>query len=517
MSYHTASYFLLFLPVVLLAYQLFPQKTRWIVLIAASCVCYWSISGKLIIFIFGAALFTHYAAVWMTWLRENPSGTEAERRRSEKAVLAFGILGLLSVLGYLKYYNFFVENGERLFSVFGLRFPLQVKELLLPLGISFYTLQAVGYLLDVYWKNAEVCRHPGKTMLFLSFFPIIMEGPLCAYSQTADDLWKGEPIRAGNFTQGCVRILWGLFKKLIIADRLNVMVCRIFDHHEEYQGVLIAVAAVAYTVQLYMEFSGSIDIVIGSGTFFGVRIPENFRQPFFAADAAEFWRRWHISLGTWLRTYVFYPVSVSRPVKRWNRYARKRLGRHAAGIGALAMALFPVWLCNGLWHGPKWNYIFYGMYYFAVLLFTAIFDPVRDAVLNRLGIDKNAAWYRAIRIVKTWPIIFTGELFFRANGLRAGMAMFRSMFRGLSVSRPTAETWLALGLDQGDYLAITAACAVVLVVGIIKEKQLLGEDGLLKLRRPVRWCIYYGLIFSVVIFGAYGTGYQPVDLIYAGF
>ena len=432
-------------------------------------------------------------------------------------MLITGIVILLGILGGLKYYNFFADNWNMVFSSGGILPQLQAKDLILPLGISFYTLQAIGYMIDVFWEKADVHPNPGKTALFLSFFPLIMEGPISPYGQIADDLWKGNPIRFQNLSDGCIRIVWGMFKKLIIADRLNVLVGTIFGDYENYHGAMIAVAAIAYTIQLYMEFSGCMDIVIGSGRIFGIKLPENFKQPFFAKSAADFWRRWHISLGVWFRTYIFYPVSLSVPVRKWNRFAKKRFGKYVARTGAAALALFPVWLCNGLWHGPSWRYIFYGMYYFVLLFLGEAIGPGRDALLKKLSIRKEAMWYQGIQILKTWVIIFVGELFFRADGLRAGIKMFRSMFDGFSFRQLTAEAFLQLGLDKADYIAVAGGCIVVLIVDILKERQTGTGILLEKVNLPVRWGLSYVLIFSVVLLGAYGIEYEPVDLIYAGF
>ena len=508
MAYHTADYLFLFLPAALIVYQLAPRRIRWMVLLCFSLLFYLKASKLLTLIMAGSALITHYTALWISRQSE---------KKNKKRILTGGILVLLCILLYLKYYNFFVFNWNTLSEKTGILSSLSTRNLLLPLGISFYTLQAIGYMADVYWKKIPAQTDPLKTLLFLCFFPQIMEGPICAYSRTAEDLFKGDPLRPENLSDGCVRIFWGLFKKIIVADRLYVLVTTVFDNYKNFHGSLIAVAAIAYTVQLYMEFSGCMDIVIGSGRLFGVSLPENFRQPFFAVDAADFWRRWHMTLGVWFRTYIFFPVSVSPLVKKWNRSARKRFGKNTARLVTLAACLFPVWACNGLWHGARWTYIFYGMYYFVILFLTAAFDPVRDGFLKKRNIDKEAGWYKAIRIIKTWVIIFVGELFFRADTMTQGIQMFRSMFDRFSFSQLTSEMWLALGLDRADYLAVAAGCLVSLIVAVVNEKELTGGAGLRKFSLPARWCIYYALIISVVVFGAYGAGYTPVDLIYAGF
>ena len=192
-----------------------------------------------------------------------------------------------------------------------------------------------------------------------------MEGPICRYGETAQQLWAGNPITYHNLTFGVQRMLYGFFKKLVIADRLNLLVVTVFDGYMDYDGGVIALGMVCYTCQLYMDFSGVMDIVIGCAEIFSVTLPENFRQPFFSRSVSEFWRRWHITLGTWFRDYVFYPLSLSEPLKRLTKSARKKWGNHFGPLCASAVALFCVWFCNGLWHGAAWCFLFFG---FIILL-----------------------------------------------------------------------------------------------------------------------------------------------------
>lgn len=497
-----------FLPLCLAAYQIAPQKWRRRVLLGFSYLFFWLLSGKLIVYLLGTTVFVHCMGIWLDSIR-------SEKKKARR-VLTLGILVLLGVLAYLKYYNFFVENVTGIFGN-ALPFTLAEKKILMPVGISFYTLQAIGYMADVYWGKIRAEEKLEKTALFLAFFPQIMEGPICRHSDTCDALYSGRPLEAENLTNGYIRIFWGLFKKKVIADRLAIGVDAIFGNYTSYSGFMVAFAAVAYTVQLYMEFSGCMDIIIGSGQLFGVTLPENFRQPFCAQSAAEFWRRWHITLGTWFKTYIFYPVSMSAPVKRWNQYGRKHFGKYVTMLGTSAMALFPVWLCNGLWHGARWSYIFYGMYYFTLILAGIAVEPVRDRILQVFHISERSVGLKFMRIAKTWLIIFTGELFFRADGLRAGIYMFRSMFRNFDLGNLTDGSLLELGMTKADLIAVVVGCVAVAVVGFIKER---GTNVRISLdRKPVfmRWSFYYVLILAVIVIAAYGDGYQAVDMIYAGF
>lgn len=529
MAYHTNLYLLVFLPIVLILYQMAPQKARWKVLLFSSYTFFFMISGKLVLYLMGTTLFTHYIGIWLTWLdircdkeletlpKEERSERKKQYKKQQKRVVTGGILVLLGILAYLKYYNFFAQNMGRIFQKLGSDYGLPVQNLLIPIGISFYTLQAISYMVDVYWKKIPAERHLGKLALFLGFFPQIMEGPICLYSDTAEALWKCESLKENNLSQGFLRILWGLFKKMVIADRLYLVVQGVFEYYEEYSGVVVAAAAVAYTVQLYMEFSGCMDIVIGSGKLFGVTMPENFRQPFASRSASEFWRRWHITLGIWFKTYVFYPVSVSHLVKKWNQFGKKHLNKYVTKLGISALALFPVWLCNGLWHGPRWSYIFYGMYYFVVLMAEVALEPLKKRILDKWNLREEAWYWKIPQILKTWVIIFTGELFFRANGIAVGFKMFFSIFSNFELQNLWNGTFFKFKLDMADYMIIFIGCAIVAIVGGLKEKNVIIGERLSNLKLPVRWCVYYSLILAVIIFGAYGEGYLPVELIYAGF
>ncbi|MDO4475574.1 MAG: MBOAT family O-acyltransferase [Lachnospiraceae bacterium] len=529
MAYHSTLYLLAFLPIVLLLYQIVPQRWRWSLLLGASYFYFWSFSGVLVLYLAGTTLFVAGIGRCLHRMKlrckeEAKTLERAERsqykkrcHRRERQLLTVSIIVLVGVLGYLKYANFLIENTNSLLAALHIQVSMATRKIMVPIGVSFYTLEAIGYLVDVYWEKIPGNEPLGKVALFLGFFPQTMEGPIAMYEQTADDIWAGKPLKLQQLGDGAVRIFWGLFKKIIIADRLAVAANELFDHFTDYHGVMIVVAAVFYTVQLYMEFSGCMDIVIGSGQLFGICLPENFNQPFVSRNPAEFWRRWHMSLGVWFRTYIFYPVSTSGLVKKWTKFARKKLGKQASKVGVSALALFPVWMCNGLWHGASWNYIFYGVYYFVLLLGSVILEPVRERVLQVTGADETAAYWKVSQILKTWVIIVTGELFFRANGIRAGLIMFTSMFRSFSLSPLCDGSLLALGLEWTDYVIVAAGCLAVAVVGSIREHQRLGGRRLLELPRPIGWGLCLALILSVVIFGAYGVGYQQVDLIYAGF
>lgn len=530
MAYHTPIYLFLFLPITILCYAVCPQKHRWKVLLIFSYLFFYSVSRKLLIYLIGATVLTHYIGLWLETLHrdhkeiikktdpEQKKALKAVHVRKERCVLALGIVLMVGCLAYLKYYGFYAINLNAFMNTRGIGlFRLTIKELAVPLGISFYTLQSVGYMIDVYRGTIHAERNLGKMALFMGFFPQIMEGPICRYEETAEQLFAGNPIVGKNLSFGCQRIAWGMFKKLVVADRLNALVKTVFDLYGNYSGAIVVVSAIAYTIQLYMEFSGAIDIVIGSAEIFGVQMPENFRQPFFAKNASEFWRRWHMSLGAWFRDYIFYPVSMSGLMKKWNKWGRKHVGEYLTKIVLTVVALFPVWLCNGLWHGSNWTYLFYGMYYFVIISLENILEPVTEWVLDKLKVTKENRIYRGMQVVKTLIIIFVGEMFFRAVSLDAGIDMFQQIFQNFGASQLWDGTLLTLGMDRLDFAVAFVGTTIVLLVDVLKEKGIAIRETIAAKKLPVRWAVYYAVVFAVIIFGAYGVGYMPVDLIYAGF
>ena len=313
------------------------------------------------------------------------------------------------------------------------------------------------------------------------------------------------------------RILFGLIKKIVIADRLNLLIKTVFNDYALYDGGVIALAMVCYTCQLYMDFSGTMDVVIGSAEIFGVRLPENFRQPFFSRSISEFWMRWHITLGTWFKDYVFYPLSMSGPLKKLTGAARRRLGNHYGPLLSGSFALGVVWLCNGLWHGAGWHYIFFGLYHFALILADSLFDPLAQRVTGFLHIDRNALPYRIFQIVRTALLVCVGELFFRANGLRAGLAMYHTMVTDFTPASFLNRSFLTLGMDKQDFIIVAVAVGLILLVGILRERGMSLRETIASRPVALRWSVYYAAFFFLVIFGAYGVGYVPVDPIYAAF
>ena len=546
MAYYKLAFGAVFLPGTILLYQIFPKKIRWFILLLVSLAYYYtysSIGVKIFLYPIAATAVTFLIGHFLEKLDKrktekvkavttedadgNPRSKDEIRKeksdirdsytKKSRIVLTIGILSLVGMLLYLKYSNFFIENVNHIFEAAGSEKRFALKNLLLPLGISFYSMQAIGYMVDVYWKKVPAEKNPLKMLLFLTFFPTIVEGPIAAYTDIHEDLFRGEAIDPENLIQGYIRIFWGAMKKLVIADRLYPAVNLLFDSSSSIRGFEVVAAAVLFTVMEYMDFSGSIDMVLGCSKIFGIGLPENFRQPFFARNASEFWRRWHISLGVWFKTYIFYPVSIGSLAKKWGKFAKGRFSKHPTKMVVSAMALLPVWLCNGLWHGPKWTYIFYGVFYFVVILTELIFEPLGDKLLEKLKLTRKSAGVEITRILRTWIVIFAGELFFRANTLKDGFMMFGNIFKSFNPSILWNGTALGWGLDFADWAVVFIMLIVVIIISVIKERGIDITKELLAKPLLLRWGLTLGLIMVLLIFGLYGPGFEEVDMIYAGF
>lgn len=485
-----------------------------------------SISKFLVLFLILSIISIYYAGLKLDKLDNKKEELIKEKdseivkeikdkyKKYKKRVILICILFNLSFLFYFKYLNFFKINTNLLFDLFNIKFQFKIFKYLAPIGISYYTLQAIGYLIDIYNGKIKADKNILRLSLFMSFFPQIMEGPISKYHETADSLYESEKIKYKNLCFGYKRILYGFFKKYVIADRINIFVSLVFANYLKYSGFSVLLGVIGYTILLYMEFSGTMDIVIGLGEIFGIKIPENFRQPFFAKNVSEFWQRWHISLGRFFKDYVYYPVSLSKPLKKLTMSARKKLGNRFGPLISGAIALFAVWSLNGLWHGAGWTFIFFGMYHFIMILFGNIFEPTVINICKKLNINRNNLFYRVMQSVKMTIFIFIGEIFFRAKTVGDGFMMIRQILTNFYIDK---KELLKLGMDIQDYVIVIIAIIFVFVISLLKEKEFSIRDKIAKQNIFVRWTIYYALIIAIIVFGAYGLGYLPVEPIYADF
>ncbi len=514
-SYAVWYYPVIFLPVVLLMYQMTPVRGRRYVLLAANLLFFLSFSGALVIFPIVSSGIAYTAGRIMEKIAGNKELKRKARTKKRKQVLAGAVILLLLILVVMKYADFVGLTIVRISQAFHGNFNWNMLDLVVPVGISYFTLEAIAYLTDVFREDIKAEHDFIKLLLFFTFFPKLLEGPISRFNEIADSLSAGRPVEARNLAEGYQRILWGLFKKLVIADHLAPAVDILFQNNI-MDGSLSLAAAVLFTFQEYMDFSGTIDIVIGSGMTLGIHMHENFRQPFFAKNASDFWRRWHITLGTFFKDYIFYPVTLSKPVMKFTKKIRDRFGKYVGNLAAPALALFLVWLSNGLWHGPRWTYIFYGMYYFVLIEFENIVEGPFLSLLKILHLTENSLPVRVFRFIKLFFLVIIGEMFFRADTFSVGLEMFRQIFTNFHLKVLTDSLGL-LGMDFWDYMTVAVGMIVVIIVSVLKERAYPIRAKLMAMPFAVRVLFWYVCVLVVVLFGAYGNGYDAAGMIYAKF
>ena len=514
LSYTAWMYYALLLPVTALIYQLAGKEKRKYVLLAGSWFFFFSLSGLLLIANIVSSVFVWLMGRWLDAISSDKSIKRKARKRKKKKALALGVVILLLTLVGFKYLDFLGLSIVRITQGIGIPFDWRMLDLIAPVGISYYTLEAIAYLSDVYWEKTEADKSFLNVALFMSFFPKLIEGPMTRYGEMGE-LFCGEPVNAENLSRGYQRILWGLFKKLVIADQLAPAVSAVYGG-EYMDGGVALFAGLIFTIQEYMDFSGAIDIAIGSAMIFNVKLPENFKQPFFAKNASDFWRRWHITLGRFFRDYIFYPVSVSKWVSKLSNGVKKIFGENVGYSVIPFVSLFLVWLSNGLWHGPRWTYVFYGMYYFVLIFIENILEKPFLRLLERISLKETSWTVRIFRYVKLLFIVIIGEMIFRADTLGKGIHMVKCIFTDLKFEM-VIKNLENINIDRYGYFPIIIGCIVVMIVETLKEAGYPIRAKIESLPVPVRYAFWYGCIFFVIIFGAYGAGYDAEDLIYAQF
>lgn len=524
MTYTSFEFFIIYFGAAYVLYSILPKKAKWCVLLVSSLFFYFIATRGHIEYILISSII-----IWLVGIiiqKFNDAFTEKKKLVSKEerkklkskyhnyklSALTVGILINISLLLVLKYANFFGSTINTLFDA-----NLPKFSIVQPLGISFYTLQAISYITDVYRGKYKACKNPLKIALYLSFMLTIIEGPIARYDQLGTQLGEGKNFNFKNLVFGAQLVVWGLFKKVVIADRAADFVNNVFDDAKFNSGIIVLLAILIYTLQLYCDFSGIMDVVIGLGEMMGITLPENFTRPFFAKSINEFWQRWHITLGAFLRDYIFYPISLSKPFMKLSKNARNKFTPYYANLIPTAVALFFVWFANGMWHGAAWKYIVYGLYYYALMMIGLFAEPLSAKVCNRLKIDRKGKGFALFQMIRTFIIVNFGMLIFRADSLKTVGNAVKVIFTNPNFQTLSVGSKNGLGLDILDYIILILGTILILIVGIVQEKGIHIRERISKLPFAVKFIIYMLSILIVIILGAYGEHYGAVDLLYANF
>lgn len=540
MSFTTIN-FILFAAAAVLLYFLLPlKKYKWTVLLAASYFFYLCAGYKFAAFILFTTISTYLFALWIekvsqkskATVKENKSVWDREQKKKYKnkikiqkrLIMALVLVLNFGILAFLKYYNFFAGSLNDLLGIFGISFSAPTLKLILPLGISFYTFQSMGYIVDVYREKITSEKNPFKLALFVSFFPQIIQGPISFYDQLAHQLYEPHKFDFTRFKHGMQLILWGYFKKLVIADRAVIALNTVLDNYTAYNGTTISFTVLLYALQLYADFSGGIDISRGIAQIFGIDMVQNFKRPYFAKDINDYWRRWHITLGAWLKNYVFYPIAMSKQFINMSKnikntkFGSTKAGAHIAKVLPTSIASLIVFLIVGIWHGANWKYVGFGLWNGLIIMISILLKPTFDFVLKKLHINPKSFLYGIFQIFRTFLVVLVGYVFDIAPSFSGAVNMIKMSLFDQNI-RAGIEQICNLGVGKKDYVILLVGMFIVFAVSVVQERNSQTSLRVILDKRPLilRWSLTVVCIITILIFGIYGPGYNPAEFVYMQF
>ena len=468
--------FAVFLPIVFILYWCIPHKYKWILMLVASYYFYMSWDAKYIVLIAVTTLISYGAGIFLE--KENTAG-------KKKAVLALSCIACLGILFFFKYFNFVSESLNDLFGLFSIRMNPVTLKILLPVGISFYTFQTLGYVIDVYRGKIKAEHHLGYYAVFVSFFPQIAAGPIARAADLLPQLKEKRKFDYDKATYGLKQMAVGFFKKLVVADSLVIYSDKVFGAPQQYSGFSLVLAAFFFTIVIYCDFSGYSDIAIGTGKLMGIDLMTNFKSPYFSQSVKEFWKRWHISLSTWFRDYVYIP-----------------LGGNRVGKARRILNLMITFLASGLWHGANWTFVVWGGIHGAM-------QAIEDLIIPKEKRESKGI-IRWLRILFVFVFVSFAWIFFAANSIGDAFYVISHAFCDiLSPVSYLKDGFVQIGMEA---IVLLKEMFFVLLVAVYDYLSI-NADMITKLstKKPaVRWTIYVGVMLLLVFFSQKGVASEFV-------
>ena len=468
-------HFLLFFIIVTSLYFALPHNRRWLLLLISSCYFYMAFVPIYIIILGGTIVIDYFAGIFI----------EKSKGKRRKLFLVASLVANIGVLAVFKYYNFINENLSFLLHGFGVSNPIPYLSILLPVGLSFHTFQAMSYTIEVYRGHQKAERHFGIYSLYVMFYPQLVAGPIERPQNMLHQFREKYDFDYDRVMSGLRLMAWGLFKKVVIADRLAIAVDTVFNNPEQHNSLSLIIATVFFTFQIFCDFSGYSDMALGAARIMGFKLMTNFDKPYQSKSVHEFWKRWHISLSTWFKDYLYITLGGNRvTVPRWY------------------LNLFIVFLVSGLWHGANWTFVIWGALHGFYLVFGLITQKYRDRFNQVLRIDKAPI----ISTISTFVLVAFAWIFFRANSIDSAFYIVKHMFTGipdvvhqLVNNQPVLES---IGLKKNDFALSILLIIFLETVHYVQSKKSLSD---IFVQKPayVRWAVYYGVILAIIFLGVF--------------
>lgn len=491
--------FLIFFPIVIIIYFALPKKIKQFWLLVASYYFYMCWNAKYIFLIFFSTVITYGSGLLLEKIKGS-SWAEERRIKYKKITVALSFMLNLTMLFYFKYTNFFFSLVSIAFRAVHIELNVPRFDIMLPVGISFYTFQALSYTMDVYRDEIYAEKNFFKYALFVSFFPQLVAGPIERSKNLLKQLNKPPKFEFEAAREGLLLMLWGFFLKLVLADRIALFVDTVYGEYQTYAGGYLVVATMLFAMQVYCDFYGYSVIAAGAAKILGIQLMENFRAPYFATSVAEFWRRWHISLTSWFRDYLYIPLGGNRKGK-WRGHLNTLI----------------VFLASGLWHGASLSYVIWGGLNGIYKIAGEIGKPVRDKMISILKLNRESLGHRMLQTIITFLLVDFSLIFFRAEGSRDALRIIK---RIIEVRNP----WIFFdgslyecGLDRANFLLLMVGLGILLFADYCKVKEIQIRQVIIRQDYWFRWLFIAFAVAGILTFGIWGQGYDATDFIYFQF
>lgn len=528
--------FVIFLIIALMLYFIIPGKHQWKALLIISYMFYLVSGFETIAFLIFTTLTTFWGGIRIGKINEeydfavrsyngpNEKITRAEKlqikaeedKRKRKYIIFILVINF-GILFALKYTNIITGLSNGICKTIGINFRIDTSGWLVPLGISYYTFQSMGYIIDLYRRKYRPEQNVFKFMLFISFFPQLIQGPISRYDELAKKLYEPHSYNYTRIKHGIELALWGLFKKLVVSDRIAIMTTAIFGNPESFRGFYLLFASVFSMFQLYTDFSGGIDIVRGVGEMFGIDMPENFTRPFFARNMSEYWRRWHITLNNWWRDYIFYPLTLSKPLNQFGKAAKKVVGVNFGKKLPILASVIIIRIINSIWHGATGSSILGGLYYGILLALSFYFEEANKKINIKLKINTECFSWKVFQCVRTFLLVSAPRLVSSAKSLSEGANYFKCLFSEYNPWILLDGSIYELGVTSSQFFIVMLGLLMILIVSAIQET---GRSVRTIIdNQNVGFRVVFGVtfIYMIILFGVYGSGYEASAFAYAQF